>query len=594
MPSAVPATSLNSTKYPPTALPTPPSRSLSQALQSERTSVQPRRSARARRPSVHKLESNEYQASSQPPSRAATPAGTKSKPESKKRASGKRGKRAGRITQPDNNAGTSGDDGSPKPSTTSRSKPGNAFLASQGSVGDTLVVVDKAEAIRRATTFLGADASHLSNRTLQQVLAQIAENDGTAESDSMEFEGGSAPTILQSTNQLVLGSRHQPPAKPTSNALSHTQEDVALAQEESRLDDLFNPDTATESESESEIVELAPGDSVSQRFPPVLPFCLIPPTSPHILVPETLPTPHCATSIPFPNDLDMELDGSVVAEAISSNSNPGLDSDLDPELQSDLDSALDLSDAPAKKRLRLTLPPRQTRPARSRLSYHKPHVARLSASASMRHSSIHSTTLGGMAAHPLPRTAPSPAVSTTIPNTLSANHRPPSALSLDLSKPPPTSDIGAVLAWATRIAAHAAQPLTRTGKSRDGDVSDSANGAYKALAEVLGNLGNRFASSAPKPQHGAHRSPSSSRHTDFVEDNAGVLEAEAALALGKHVPSSQKFALSDFPGLRRRIASIAIPELIALACATGAYETFGTLCCNPPDFSFFFMCPSLV
>ncbi|QRV93495.1 hypothetical protein RhiJN_21513 [Ceratobasidium sp. AG-Ba] len=155
-----------------------------------------------------------------------------------------------------------------------------------------------------------------------------------------------------------------------------------------------------------------------------------------------------------------------------------------------------------------------------------------------------------------------------------------SAPSSSLSNPPPTSDVDAVLTWATRVITKATHSHLPAGTSDHASQTDSVgNDAYVQLASVLEDLRAHLAASVPKlPLPANHtqrlRRP---RDTDLVEDNAELLEAEAALALGKRINVRRKPCLSDFPGLRRHIASNAIPDLVATMITRGGYEVHGTV-----------------
>ncbi|KAG9094201.1 hypothetical protein FRC07_011343, partial [Ceratobasidium sp. 392] len=87
--------------------------------------------------------------------------------------------------------------------------------------------------------------------------------------------------------------------------------------------------------------------------------------------------------------------------------------------------------------------------------------------------------------------------------------------------------------------------------------------------------GQLLVPSAAEPPAGTTQPRKRGQHR-FVEDDLAVLEAEAALKLGLHVKRHQP-VLTDYPGYRRRIASLAIPELIAVACTQGAHELHDTL-----------------
>ncbi|KAG9088243.1 hypothetical protein FRC06_002157, partial [Ceratobasidium sp. 370] len=135
------------------------------------------------------------------------------------------------------------------------------------------------------------------------------------------------------------------------------------------------------------------------------------------------------------------------------------------------------------------------------------------------------------------------------------------------------SDVDAVLVWASRLATNVAGSCPAANQG----PGTSCDDPYYLLASVLGDLRSHLATTTPK----SATAPKSD--TDFIEDNADILEAEAVLALGKWILKltqgpSHKPCLSDFPGFRRHIASGAIPDLIATLITEGAYEVYGTAC----------------
>lgn len=161
--------------------------------------------------------------------------------------------------------------------------------------------------------------------------------------------------------------------------------------------------------------------------------------------------------------------------------------------------------------------------------------------------------------------------------------------------PPPTSDVDAVLTWATHLAAKASHSSSAAGSARQTNPTNTidVNDPYAQLAPVLETLRAHLATSVPKPQTRLTRRLGRPKDTDFVEDNAEVLEAEAALTLGKRIVSCSvllfvsgtkahtqnvpcKPCLSDFPGFRCHIVSNAIPNLVATLITQGAYEVYST------------------
>ncbi|KAG8707639.1 hypothetical protein FRC08_000380 [Ceratobasidium sp. 394] len=151
----------------------------------------------------------------------------------------------------------------------------DTFMVSQCPAGhDDIEIIhtSKVEAIRHTTAFVEADTSHLSAKTIQRLLEQVTEDAEDDDMGPMELEGGSAPAFLQSTRGVILSSGHQPPTgRTTSDVGSPEGPNTQLigtlnsyAQEEPCLEAQPVNDTATESESEPEIVELRPRDSISQ------------------------------------------------------------------------------------------------------------------------------------------------------------------------------------------------------------------------------------------------------------------------------------------------------------------------------------------
>ncbi|KAG8700653.1 hypothetical protein FRC08_004580 [Ceratobasidium sp. 394] len=470
---------------------------------------EPRRSQRTRRPSIHKLESDEYEASS----RASTPAPSAlkpiGKPGSKKRRREKPGNRPGRIVQPDFGAWPASHEGSPEPPSAVGSHVSNSRLASPSPAGHkTSAAVDRAEAVRRASAYLDTDASRYSNATLQQVLAQIEDPGEEVGSGPMEIETGSAPALRQSAGRLGLESGHQPPAGRIANASS-----AQGAQEHnpptSGQPQLVAPaeNSDTEPESELEVFELGPGDSVSQRVPPV------PPTSHH--------SPH----IPHAPKRKVRL---------SNNKHVGSDTNTETEKESDTEPEDETVHSLKRPRITPILP---TRPDRS-------------------HSQRHQSLPQRRSLHPhrpsaLPAAPASPKLQTVATNTSTSS-------SHSLQGPPPVSNLGAVLDWASRFAKQA---------STSHHVTPAVD--YQLLATVLDNARrSHLDTSAPESAPSRPR-----RAAGLAEDNAAVLEAEAALTLGKHIRPRHKATLADFPGFPRNIATMAIPKLNATTVTEGAYES---------------------
>ncbi|KAG8709608.1 hypothetical protein FRC08_018231 [Ceratobasidium sp. 394] len=476
------------------------------------STIEPRRFHRARRPSIHKLESDEYEASS----RASTPAPSASKPNgkpsSKKRRRGKPGDRPGQIVQPDFGPWPTSHEGSPEPPSEVGSNVSNSRLASPSPAGHKAsAAVDRAEAVRRASAYLGTDASRYSNATLQKVIDQIEASGEEAGSGPMEIETGSAPTLGQSAGRLGLESRHQSPAGRIADASSvqGAKEHNSPRPEQLRLvPPADNSDT--EPESESEVVELGPGDSVSQRIPP------IPQTSSHS---SRNPVPHAPK-----RKANMHM---------GSDTNTENESDTEPEDET----------VRSLKRLRIT-PPSLT------------HV--LPTRPDQSHSRRHQSLPQRRSSHPqrssaLPAAPASPKLRTATTNTSSRT-----SSSHSLQGPPPVSNLGAVLDWASRFAKQA-------GTSHH--VAPAVD--YQLLATVLDNTRcSHLDTSASEPAPSRPR-----RAAGLAEDNAAVLEAEAALTLGKQIHPRHKATLADFPGFPRNMATMAIPKLNATAVTEGVYES---------------------
>ncbi|KAG9095924.1 hypothetical protein FS749_009452, partial [Ceratobasidium sp. UAMH 11750] len=497
-----------------------------------------RRSQRARRPSAHKLESDEYEASSRGSSRPPSPSGRKGNSQPEEESRGEQGKRPGLIKQPEHETRATSYSGSPEPSPAPRLQRGNSGLANSGSPGDPLGSVDKAEAICRASAFLGSDASKFPPRALRQIIDTI--NAKEAQESPMGLEGGSAPAVLQPTRGMVLGGGHEPPTTGATDPTNPPQKPkpngakgrLPLGRRSGGWPP--NDDTATESESESEIIELGPGDSVSQRLPlPPAPSPLraatIPPQSPVLPISHA---PHTANET-CANHVQMDLD--IVAD--------------------DEASASDSDTAHARKRLRPTAPPQPIHSSPHRASHSK-------APSTAPHSS-----------HSASTRSTHPAVPHATPTTAQI-HGPASVASPGSSGSAPMSDLSFVLQWAAQLVTQLTRPdgtdTRGAGLSREAGRIGQPEMAYDVVTRVLEKLRSGFTTTAPPPKANPRKRRRQPKHTDFVEDDAELLDAEAALELGEHVSSHKKPTLADFPGYPRCIASDAIPELIAVACTQGA------------------------
>ncbi|KAG9081729.1 hypothetical protein FRC06_005426, partial [Ceratobasidium sp. 370] len=250
--------------------------------------TEPRRSQRVRQPSSHKIESDDYQASSRASSPAPRPLKPNTKSRSNKRQRGKPGGRPGRIVQRYADTWPASYEGSPELPSTAGPHASDSRLASPGPAGhEAPNTIDRAEAVRRASAYLGHDAARYSSATLQQVIAQIENPGEEVGSGPMEIETGSAPALRQSAGQVGLESRHQSPTGGIADvsAAQGAEEKSAAAHNAPAPEPCLVPpadNSDTEPESELEIIELRPNDSVSQRNPP------IPRTSSH----SSHPHPH--------------------------------------------------------------------------------------------------------------------------------------------------------------------------------------------------------------------------------------------------------------------------------------------------------------
>ncbi|KAG9074461.1 hypothetical protein FRC06_010678, partial [Ceratobasidium sp. 370] len=124
--------------------------------------------------------------------------------------------------------------------------------------------------------------------------------------------------------------------------------------------------------------------------------------------------------------------------------------------------------------------------------------------------------------------------------------------------PSPTSDLSAVLIWAAQ------QLSCMTGQGASSSCGASQPEAvYDAVAKVLDRFHSN-PSATPAPRVWAQR-PLELRHTDPVEDNSEVLEAEAALALSKRVVSpSHRRTTTTMPPSKKRQSTPPVSSLPAL------------------------------
>ncbi|KAG9082242.1 hypothetical protein FRC06_005153, partial [Ceratobasidium sp. 370] len=411
---------------------------------------------------IEALAAYEYEASSRGSSQPASPSDPKPKDKPKKHPYGKPGERPGCIKQPPDIAtGTMSDHSSPEPSAITGPQRSNPVLACQHSPRSELEI-NREDAVKRATAYLGSDASNLPTRLLKKLL-NLNKNSEVAEETQagpMEPEGCSALilAICYATNIFKPpdgGSITFPPAKLP-------------------VDGPLDEDTATQSESEPKSIKLGPGDSVSQRqCRPLVPLLSQPPLSPILCPPE-----------------DDESDAS--------------------------DSDHSIHAPHARKRPRLTETP-----------WHTPRVACAASILSMtQHPPRHPAPTSS---HPT-----APHGTRTTPQT----HGSGSASSLGSLEPPSTLDLGAVLDWAGRLVAE----LKRPGVTNDQGAGPSHQAGRISQPEVMFDLVTRvlktlqpnLAATAPAPEANAWQHLPQPRHTDPVKDDSKILEAEAALKLGKH------------------------------------------------------------
>ncbi|KAG9094882.1 hypothetical protein FRC06_010371, partial [Ceratobasidium sp. 370] len=467
-----------------------------------------------------------------PPSRPSTPSARKSNLKPKKLHCGKRGNRPGIIVQPD--TWTTSNASSPEPFPAPGPQVGDTLMASQGRTRNELEASNRAEAIRCTTSFLGVETSRLPARTIQKLLAKISnqgEDIEETQTGPMGHEGGSALAVLQSAHQLVLASRHQSYAAGVTDDVDFPQDSDTpptglIGLRAWHLELPPNDDTAMESESEPESVELGPGDSISQRLPSAtLPSCTILAPSRH----SPTPTPHA----PYH------------ACRTRRSHNPHIDSDT-----ATIDETSD-SGSPRPDTETVWLHKQQWLTQDSQDPY-------VEATRSSAHTS------------PVPPTPPAATNQAPATSAVASSSMPTGVLNQ-----PPTSDLKAILARAAQLVKQANCSHMTTGQGggapHQASQASEPRNVYDKLAEALDNLQCSQLKKAQQP-------PTHPWHTNFVEDNTVLLDAEAALALGKHVHSHCKPTLSDFPGLPWRIATLAIPDLVAVAVTQGAYETFGTAC----------------
>ncbi|KAG8714101.1 hypothetical protein FRC09_018001 [Ceratobasidium sp. 395] len=548
-------------------------RSSNKASNEDAPVITPRRSERKRRPSAHQLESQayaeEYEASSRACSRSPSPSGrkpnkstpkssrkpaTKSAGKPKKDPFGTRGDRPGQIVQPIADAGTASHDSSPEPLAAAESDHSDIEVETQRQGFFHIRHISREQAIRLATKHTGKDASAYSTQTLKKLLEDILPLEEAADSCPMVAEEQAPPTQYELARRLVLGSGHQPSAAGAADGASPQGAGSRLevapspdAREEWAVDGMevdvpaVDEPPAENSDQEPEfgyeMIELGPGDSVSQQPPPASQ------SDSHLrssTKPKTPPPPPHRTGFPrtpHPNK-------SIVLD------DAGDQSDDTRTIDSDEESAL------AHKRQRLTQPP-QSPPVRP--SSHAPtrpssHVAQRAPPSQLgiyRPSGSKVGSLPLRAARHLP--APRPRASGS---------------SVGLSKLPPGSDLKTGLAWAIEFAKREARIRATTVQAAGSSRQPEAD--FDLLAQVLGEL--HALADAPPPTQSNVRG---SRGLPQVTEDFAEREAQAAFALGKRLRRPRKQpSLADYPGLPGLAASHTIPELVATAFAQGAYEGY--------------------
>ena len=291
---------------------------------------------------------------------------------------------------------------------------------------------------------------------------------------------------------------------------------------QTRLKVARNEDTATESESEPESIELGPGDSISQRLPTT--FQPIPALSiPSLSLPIATNQTYNFTNKNKPlNKVPRDSDIATVDESGSSGS--------------ELDLQYELDTAHTSKRRRLLRDPLTTTALHPRASQ---------VGTSGHHSTIpfpneflaprSDNTTGHPSARVFSACSPRPTALSQPDTTRTTHTSPPVSLS-GLPQPPP-SDLNGLLAWAARLAGqitHSPVPANQASISHQAGQTSNPN---NQLAQALDNLRACLTTSTTTSPANIQRPTKRPRHTDLVEDNAEVLELEAALTLGTHVVS---------------------------------------------------------
>ncbi|QRW10717.1 hypothetical protein RhiLY_09716 [Ceratobasidium sp. AG-Ba] len=468
----------------------------------------PRRSHRERRPSTRRLESDEYEASQ----RESDPQ-SKPKNKSRKRKSSKPGNRPGIIIQPSADIGPTSHQGSQGSASGTGSNIEDTRMATPDTSNTAPKATNRAKAVLSASSILGIDASRYSSSTLKQIIASRETICQEGHLGPMEDEARNSPSLQQSTGRVGLASGRQSFTRNLADGAATSQErskQPISPSEPPRLE-VSKDNTDTEPSSDSE--HLRPEDSVSQRIPP-------PPRAP-----SQRPL---ITSLQAPNRPSRPPPFKRTGFSSGSNLEPEEETVRSLKRQRTTPASL-VPPLPARPILppRPLLPSRPLLPARPQPSQ-SPSQRSLSRPTSLR---VRPTNLPQASSH---------------------------EATSSLFEPPPTSDPGAVLAWAVRVAKHA---------SSSRHVTEAGHSAtYQQLASVLDDLRRSHQdSSATHPVSRAQRSRT-------ADNSTAVLEAEAALVLGKQA-AHKRAGLQDFPGLTGHIAALSIPKLIATVVTKGAYGT---------------------
>ncbi|QRV95079.1 hypothetical protein RhiJN_23097 [Ceratobasidium sp. AG-Ba] len=516
---------------------------LTQAQETTLTSLKRLREASKQRSTTRAQK--EYEASHRASSRLCSPSGRKASTNSdnavkkKKHPFGVRGDRPGRIVQPASNYGATSLDNSPEPLTPTKTNP-DLQIETQHDGSVKIVHISRKKAIRLATKFLNQDASAFSSQTLKKVLGELPSLDEDDSPGPLEIERGNAPPQLGPAEQTILGSRPQSPnngsayeaefdPEAADNEIGGGASTPALGKLPGVELDVEEPagntpivveNTDTEAESEFHVTELGPSDSVSQQLPRIHTPAPARVSNLRSTRAETRTPPLRRTTLPQTPHLNQRK--------VPGNTQDELD---DGATDSDEDFAN------PRKRLRLAQPLAK---AHAQQASRPPPLGILRPSSSK--------------VSPLPLRA--------------ARHMPPRSGGSHKSLPPPTSDIKSALAWALDFAKEQARSRASTSQ---GAGSSQSQSDFSVLAQVLGEI-QTLADSALPSRPIAWYPPTILQSTDFISDHVAILEAQADIALGKRTRVRKQPALSDYPGLPGRIASLAIPELIATAIAEGPYE----------------------